>query len=225
MSETAEKYPLGPGTAGNAADLLLERAVEGLFVINHERKFIGFSDGCERLTGYARADVIGMDCQCHEATQCCDEHGRSLAGALCPGLKVFHGELNSAVQRMRIAHRSGETRWVETLYTPMHNESGEVIGVVGVMRQSSAPDNAIGMGAAILSGPAESGPIEMGIERESPNGAALDGVLLDVERREILAALRRAKGQRARAARTLGISRSRLYRRMEVLGIDPRMDL
>ncbi|MGB2984550.1 MAG: helix-turn-helix domain-containing protein [Phycisphaerae bacterium] len=50
----------------------------------------------------------------------------------------------------------------------------------------------------------------------------LDQMLTTIERREILSALGRAKGQRTLAARLLGISRSRLYRRMEALGIDPR---
>ncbi len=50
----------------------------------------------------------------------------------------------------------------------------------------------------------------------------LDQVLEAIERREIEAALRLAKGQRTLAARLLRISRSRLYRRMESLGIDLR---
>ena len=50
----------------------------------------------------------------------------------------------------------------------------------------------------------------------------LDQMLTTIERREIVSALKRAKGQRTLAARLLGISRSRLYRRMEALGIDPR---
>ena len=50
----------------------------------------------------------------------------------------------------------------------------------------------------------------------------LDQILTTIEKREILAALKRANGQRTLAARMLGISRSRLYRRMEALGIDPR---
>ena len=50
----------------------------------------------------------------------------------------------------------------------------------------------------------------------------LDEVLATIEKREILGALQRADGQRTMAARLLGISRSRLYRRMEALGIDPR---
>jgi len=51
---------------------------------------------------------------------------------------------------------------------------------------------------------------------------SLDQVLEAIERPEIEAALRLAKGQRTLAARLLRISRSRLYRRMESLGIDPR---
>ena len=51
---------------------------------------------------------------------------------------------------------------------------------------------------------------------------SLDRILTTIEKREILNALNRANGQRTLAARLLGISRSRLYRRMEALGIDPR---
>jgi DNA-binding NtrC family response regulator len=55
----------------------------------------------------------------------------------------------------------------------------------------------------------------------APSGS-LDQILTTIEKREILGALRRSNGQRTLAARLLGISRSRLYRRMEALGIDPR---
>ena len=58
-------------------------------------------------------------------------------------------------------------------------------------------------------------------DAEAGNGS-LDQILTTIEKREILGALRRANGQRTLAARLLGISRSRLYRRMEALGIDPR---
>lgn len=51
----------------------------------------------------------------------------------------------------------------------------------------------------------------------------LDDVLACIEKREIMAALEKADGQRTLAARMLKISRSRLYRRMEALGINPRL--
>ena len=59
-------------------------------------------------------------------------------------------------------------------------------------------------------------------EPSSSGGTAtqsLDQILSSIEKREIVAALRRANGQRTLAAQFLGISRSRLYRRMEALGI------
>jgi len=59
-------------------------------------------------------------------------------------------------------------------------------------------------------------------EGGGPLEAKLDGVLADVERRTILDALRQARGQRSRAAKIMGISRSRLYRRMDALGIVPK---
>ena len=51
----------------------------------------------------------------------------------------------------------------------------------------------------------------------------LDQILYEIERREILGALHRACGERTRAAKLLGISRPRLYRRMAALGIDLKM--
>jgi len=47
----------------------------------------------------------------------------------------------------------------------------------------------------------------------------LDDVLEEVERQTILSALRHSRGKRSQAARSMKISRSRLYRRMEALGI------
>ncbi len=51
----------------------------------------------------------------------------------------------------------------------------------------------------------------------------LDQILYEIERREILGALRRAGGNRSQAAKVLGMARTTLYRRMEALGIDLKM--
>ena len=48
----------------------------------------------------------------------------------------------------------------------------------------------------------------------------LDGVLQRIERKLIKFALEKAGGARASAARMMGISRSRLYRRIHALGLD-----
>lgn len=69
-------------------------------------------------------------------------------------------------------------------------------------------------------GGAQSGRGEVLAETNSERGS-LDRILTAIEKREIVGALKRAKGQRTLAAQMLGISRSRLYRRMEALSIDP----
>jgi transcriptional regulator with PAS, ATPase and Fis domain len=60
-----------------------------------------------------------------------------------------------------------------------------------------------------------------------PEGESLllDSILARVEREAIRRALRAANWQRNKAAKLMGISRSRLYRRMEALGIDPNEHL
>jgi transcriptional regulator with PAS, ATPase and Fis domain len=50
-------------------------------------------------------------------------------------------------------------------------------------------------------------------------GRSLDEIVADAERRAIRAALAAARGNRSQAADLLGIARSRLYRRIETLGI------
>jgi transcriptional regulator of acetoin/glycerol metabolism len=59
-----------------------------------------------------------------------------------------------------------------------------------------------------------------GIDETIP-ATSLDEILEHAERRAILASLRRARGRRNLAAKLMGISRSRLYRRMEALNVVP----
>jgi DNA-binding NtrC family response regulator len=61
-------------------------------------------------------------------------------------------------------------------------------------------------------------PFEI-VNLDEPSRRRLDALLTDLERRAICFTLAQASGNRSHAARTLGISRSRLYRRMEALGI------
>jgi len=74
-----------------------------------------------------------------------------------------------------------------------------------------------GQGRAVQDGGRRNGYVLVGTN----GNRSLDEILYSVERREILAALARAGGHRTRAAELLAISRSRLYRRMEALGIEP----
>ena len=213
---------------------VLRHAVDGMFVIDRNRHVVLFSEGCESITGADRASVLGTSCACHDVVDCRDEQGRVLSGPLCPTEGIFERKITSARQRMSIRRPDGRRVWVESTYSPMYDSGGGVVCVVGIMRDITESkekeeelDNAAAGGipaeASIL---ADNAP-DVGVDAAGqPQDAAglgpLDRILTAIERREILSSLQRAKGQRTLAARMLGISRSRLYRRMEALGIDPR---
>ncbi len=206
-------------------DLMLtdtfRHAVDGMFIIDRNRRVIYFSEGCERITGATSANVMGSDCVCHRLTDCRDEHGRSLAGAHCPAIELIEGTATSSRHQMSVRHRDGRRVWAETTYSPIRNEHGQVTAVVCVMRDiTEAKERELELlrRAGSVSGNSE--PAETTTPADI--GGPLDRMLTAIERKEILTALDRADGQRTLAARKLGISRSRLYRRMEALRIDPR---
>lgn len=230
-------------TNADATDFTLEdvlrHAVDGVFVIDRNRQVVMFSQGCERITGTDCGSVTGTSCTCFQLTDCRDEHGRPLSGALCPSQGVFAGDVSSARQRMSILHRDGRRVWIENTYSPMYDDNGQVTCVVGIMRDitntKQKEDESQGAADPGMAGALHEGSASPGVfgsteptnnytspEQGTDNMGPLDRILTTIERREILAALKRANGQRTLAARLLGISRSRLYRRMEALGIDPR---
>ncbi|MFQ5423535.1 MAG: PAS domain S-box protein [Phycisphaerae bacterium] len=217
---------------------MLANALDGVVAIDRSRRVVVFSEGCERITGFRREEVLGFACRCHDILACRDKQGRSLAGALCPARALFEGVTDSARQRMCIRRKDGAQSWIETNYTVIRDQSGEVEFVLGVMRDvneaKSREDDLLaemsdlrervrrlgeqqaaeyGFGNIVSKSPAM-----------APNDAdalRLDPYLARVEREAILRALKAAGGQRLKAARLMEISRSRLYRRMDALGVRP----
>lgn len=116
---------------------IFDRTQDGVFVMDRDRRIILFNAGCERLTGHRKQEVVGTQCHCHEVTECHDEYGRSLAGKLCPGLRVFNGQVPSAKQSMRIRHRDGRHVWIEMTYTPLPDAEGRISCVLAVMHDIS----------------------------------------------------------------------------------------
>jgi hypothetical protein len=233
--------PLDSQTNGEATGLMraVTNAADGVFVLDRDRRYVYCSESCARITGLDRGQIVGTQCRCFDMTSCRDAQGRSLAGALCPGLSVFEGNVPYARQRMTLTHLHGHSVPVETLYLPLYDAHGTVASVLGVVRPLG-PDAPHEKGATDWSTIETVGsltPQEASrraleeIERttsaadQAEAGSLLDAILRNVERQEILVALRRAGGQRASAARELGITRSRLYRRMVALHIDPRSDV
>lgn len=197
-------------------DTLMRSALDGVFVVDRERKNVLFNEVCTKITGYSADEVAAQEPCCGDLMNCRDRHGRSLRGVLCPASAIVAGVLNSARQRMQIVRKDGTQVWVETIYSAVINPAGVTEYVLGVMRDIS---NAANMqDTSMIVSPttfqAESSP-------RADSKYNLDTLLSSVETSAIRRALSAAGGHRHKAAELLGISRSRLYRRMDALQIDP----
>lgn len=224
-------------------DRILSNAADGVFVIDRQKRYVLVNAALERLTGFARSELMTQACSCGETIQCQDEHGRYLGGFLCPARSVFEGDTSQALQRMQIRRRDGRTLWVETHYSPIRDHAGRIEFVLGMVRdvsESKAHVDELKAHMADLrrqlgqpnrpvadSGKPGSDSVPASCEQDalprptsSTECVSLDCILEDVERREILRALEAAGGKRTRAAQIMGISRSRLYRRLDALGLD-----
>jgi len=210
----------------NSIDNILRGASDGIFVIDHSRRFTLFNAACERITGLKLADLVDSDCLCYENLNCYDESGQPLTPERCPLKKLFDGDAESLRQRIRIRRGDGSQLWIDTAYSSIRNGSGEVDCVLGVMRDVTGTKAREDYLQNELSGLREklqhiAEKKAAGITPAGQDSLLLDQILAQVEREAIQRALRTANWQRNKAARLMGISRSRLYRRMEALGIDP----
>ena len=113
---------------------IFENTLDGIFVIDGSRRFLMLNRACERITGYTREDIIGKQCACSSVMECADEQGRSIPASLCPGLQVFRGEAPAGRHRKRLHRKNGSYVWVETQYTALKDENGQVVRVLAVMR-------------------------------------------------------------------------------------------
>ena len=116
---------------------LLANIRDGVFILDGQRRIVFFSPACERLTGFTAAEVAGTGCQCNVVTDCKDEHGRTLAGRLCPGMQVLRGDVSSVKQRVHITTKSGQDRWVQVVYTGLAGSPGHPEYVIAVMRDAT----------------------------------------------------------------------------------------
>jgi PAS domain S-box-containing protein len=197
---------------------------DGVFVVERERGLVFFSAGCERITGFGRSQVIGAVPQ-SELISGGNVGAGQLTEALIPNQLVFSGEMPFSRKRLRIARPDGEWIVVEATYSPIRDPDGEVTSVLGIMRAARQDQFADPVGGGC--GSTEENGDELkdtsigtfGRFSVSSHSGSLDNILSAIEKREILKALADTHGQRTRAAQLLGISRSRLYRRMEALGI------
>lgn len=173
---------------------------EGFLVLDQQGCVVSYSEGCQQLTGYSQEDAN-------------DGKRQYVARSVFPNYWEIAQAGPGHRRRLQMIHKDGRPIVLDAVYTPIRNAQNEVAFIACAITPTSssatAPSDA-------QDGPDASGD---GDPLAATDGKTLDQILQEVERRAILAALRSTGGRRTDAAARMGISRSRLYRRLEALGI------
>lgn len=99
---------------------------QGLLITDAKRNTTFLNDAFERITGYTKADLMGVSCAILQGSGTNPETVRELRTALNAG-QSFHGEILNY-------RKDGTTFWNELSVNPVRDGEGELIQFVGVQR-------------------------------------------------------------------------------------------
>jgi PAS domain S-box-containing protein len=114
---------------------LLDELFDGVYILDRDRTILFWNTGAERITGYHRDQIIGIQCPegplKHE-----NDLGCRLCEHQCPAMQVMEsGEAGTAVVFATCA--DGQKLPVETHIRPLKNPVGQVVGAIEVFRDVS----------------------------------------------------------------------------------------
>lgn len=115
---------------------ILDSTPDGVMVIDPTRRVRIFNAACGRLLGRDPREVLQQNCVCGDVVGCHLADGTSMADRQhCPAIGLFAGDMaDRQTEEMLCTNEQGEERWVETAYSPVRDEAGNVEFVIGVIR-------------------------------------------------------------------------------------------
>ncbi len=116
--------------AKRQADLILDNMPEGVLAHDMQRKIFYFNRAAEKMTGYAREEVIGHDCH--------DVFPNGFCGDLCDFRDSGKPPLFDAITRsMEINTKSGEKRHVKMHIKTMYDARNRAVGVLTSIKDNT----------------------------------------------------------------------------------------
>ena len=105
---------------------VLDNLKEGIIAHDTNRRIFYFNQEAEKITGYAKQDVLGKDC--HLA------FGKPFCGSCCHfcGDRPVIGDKEECITHIQT--RQGEFRRIEMRVTAMADNQGEILGVLAAFR-------------------------------------------------------------------------------------------
>ena len=110
-------------------DYWLAAATLPLFVIDSNRVLRAFNAGCQELTGWAAADVLGQTCHYGSASE--TGGAGALAASLCPPPEAFSGQELSAPAYLY--HQQGHALPRLVHFFPLRDEKQHTTAVLGIV--------------------------------------------------------------------------------------------
>jgi len=101
----------------------------GVSVIDLQQKIVFWSDGAEKITGYARIDVLGHSCLENILLHCNHDSCEMCAGK-CPIAIALHDAKPVESMTSFIHHRSGHRTPVHSWSIPLRDKHGSIIGII-----------------------------------------------------------------------------------------------
>jgi diguanylate cyclase (GGDEF)-like protein/PAS domain S-box-containing protein len=114
---------------------LLDNLYDGVYFLDRERFIRYWNKGAERITGYSRSDVEGSQCW-NNILMHVDSDGKSLCMDRCPARNTMENGMPAEAE-IFLHHKNGHRIPVSVKVTPIHDESGAVIGAVEIFRDNS----------------------------------------------------------------------------------------
>lgn len=100
-----------------------------VFVISADQSVVYFNAGCERLTGWSAADIVGQTCQ--YATTAASSNLEAVTGAICPPPEVWRGQELQLPAYLTPKHGAALPRLIH--FFPLRGPQDKVAAVLGVV--------------------------------------------------------------------------------------------
>ena len=123
---------------GTSVQKTLQSIATPVFVVNDRRAVTFFNSGCEELTGWSAADLLGQTCDYTGDSN--PASTASLTSTLCPPPEAFLGEPTSVPAY--VLHRDGRSTPRLVHYFPLSDAEGAVVAVLGVIAPLPPPRSA-----------------------------------------------------------------------------------
>jgi len=134
-SLTLESLGLGPADAQRMHLTLLEQMIDGVYLVDTDRRILFWNESAERLTGYSAAEVVGSRCAdgiLEHVTDC----GECLCQTGCP-LAATMDDGGKREGHVFLHHKRGHRVPVHVKTSAIHDQHGRVIGGLEVFNDDT----------------------------------------------------------------------------------------